>query len=152
MFTNDLSVRKVTEYCQTLEALYKIQEIHQLWEASADDVNAKLLRDITLPGGRYPDFRETLSGFGDQVDWMKAIAEKACTLMPRPGVNMEFENLKRKKEAIEQEETQYLTQIKRFFGDNTVKFKDQKQGRRYIEVKVKTSSKKEKVPTAWPLV
>eukprot|EP00497_Spongosphaera_streptacantha_P000464 TRINITY_DN129_c0_g1_i1.p1 TRINITY_DN129_c0_g1~~TRINITY_DN129_c0_g1_i1.p1 ORF type:complete len:401 (+),score=91.54 TRINITY_DN129_c0_g1_i1:412-1614(+) len=144
MFTNDLSVRKVTEYCQTLEALYKIQEIHQLWEASADDVNAKLLRDITLPGGRYPDFRETLSGFGDQVDWMKAIAEKACTLMPRPGVNMEFENLKRKKEAIEQEETQYLTQIKRFLATTPSNSRTKSKEGATLRSKSKHQAKKKK--------
>lgn len=106
------SKRKIADFITVLEGFEQVLNIVQLFR----DLNSDLIKACTLiePEGDFPDLSETLEYFKTAFDPEEA--KKVGSIVPKKGVDEEYDQVLEKLDEIEKDSNKYLEQQRKHFG------------------------------------
>ena len=115
--------KKVAKLTLALESLGKIQTLFKDKltndsEAVGDDTSVDVFRKIILDP--FPNMAEPLQFFKEAFD--AKVAESTGKIVPKKGVDKDYDQAKKDRKELEQDLDDYLTEQKRFFGSDVKYF------------------------------
>lgn len=109
------SKKRIADFLLTLDGFRAAQKVQEYFAGS--DLPSKLLiRSVKLEseGGEFPDMNQVLEFFRDAFDHEQAAKEGK--IIPRPGVDRQYDQALERISDIHRESEKYLTEQKTFFG------------------------------------
>ncbi|PIK37037.1 DNA mismatch repair protein Msh6 [Apostichopus japonicus] len=139
--------RKILDFLTTLDGFQDAGDILKIFQKRAPKFKSKILRQSLLlereddnKGGRYPDLKEHLDLFDNAFDKKKA--KDAGAIVPRPGVDEDYDEALRDIKATQRKFDEYLEKQRRRLGCSSIKYWGSAKNRFQLEVPEAALSRK----------
>ncbi|GBG86212.1 hypothetical protein CBR_g41117 [Chara braunii] len=110
----DSSKRHLGQFTSVLRGCRAMVRAIQEFKSCEKDISSSLLRHLVTPGMGFPDVRDTVNEFERAFDW--AAAESSGRIIPRKGVDRDYDKASQSVEEVESRLDEYLERQRRKLG------------------------------------
>ncbi|CAI9105506.1 OLC1v1004437C1 [Oldenlandia corymbosa var. corymbosa] len=116
----DAAKKQLQEFISALRGCEIISRACSTLASITETVDSKLLHHLLTPGKGLPEVHPILSEFKEGFDWVEA--EKSGRIIPREGVDAEYDDACRSVGEVESSLMKHLKEQRKQLGDSSIKY------------------------------